>query len=238
MKSRNITLSRSGIELIFIPPGRFWQGNNNSEFPDEKPAHRVIIRKRFWISRTCITFESYIKVIGDHPSFHKGPHLPPKILHNNLPMVKVNWYDAIEFCRALSKYENAILRLPSESEWEYACCTGKSEKLGQKKIPGADQIKPQKSQYLPPVGISKPNTWGIFDMVGRVWQWTSSFPVCYTEESNLNTFHLWAPKNNRIVRGGSWITSDNRMFSPSFRGYRHIITCEPDIGFRIALSDE
>lgn len=208
------------LDMIFIPGGSFMMGSNTSEVgrdKDENPIHLVTLNS-FYVSKYPITQQqwrtvaSYPKVtrpIKANPSFFKG---------DNLPVEKVSWLDAQEFCKRLSKYTNRTYRLPTESEWEYAC-------RGNTKTAYffGDTIAPEFANYdarnhnkqgkydkkTTPVGSFYPNPFGLYDVHGNVWEWC---------EDHYSSNYIHKPKDGsayettmanqpRVVRGGSWSLS-------------------------------
>ncbi len=100
------------LEMVYIPAGEFMMGSNESK--NEQPIHKVRL-KEFYIGKFPITQAQYQSVMGNNPSSFKG---------ENQPVEKVSWNDAQEFCRQLSQITGRKYRLPSESQWEYACRAG------------------------------------------------------------------------------------------------------------------
>ena len=95
----------------------------------------------------------------------------------------MSWNDAIEYCEWLSKQWNITFRLPTEAEWEYACCAGTTTPFNTGDNLTTDQAnydgnypykKYPKGKYsgkTTPVGLYPPNTWGLYDLHGNVWEW-------------------------------------------------------------------
>ena len=108
--------NRATMDFVFIPAGEFMMGSNE-ENRDTRPVHRVKISKGFYMAVTEVTQAQYKAIMGDYPnnSCFKGV---------DLPVQAVSWNDAVEFCRKLSEKEGKTYRLPTEAQWEYACCTG------------------------------------------------------------------------------------------------------------------
>ena len=222
-KPNYIVKSALGMELIWCPPGGFVMGPSTNR----DPGHPVILTKGFFLGKYEVTQEQYEKVMGKNPSEFKG---------KNLPVERVSWYEAVEFCVALNKKERIPrgwqFALPTEAEWEYACRAGTTTAYS-----WGNNITPQLANYggsglkkSVEVGSYSANPWGFFDMHGNVWEWTADSYLNYPRSSTIDPS---GPENgpHRAVRGGSWnniSTSTNRMNKTP--GARHL-----NLGFRVAL---
>ncbi len=231
---------------------------------DELPIHKIKI-DAFALGQYEVTvgeFKQFVKMSGyNYDVVANAPTWPDgkmTWLGNNHPMPHVSWVDAVNYCNWLSKKEGLQpcysigstitcdftkngYRLPTEAEWEYACRAGqvKPYTIGNQ---GRDTITVAEANYgnavgkTTPVGSYQPNSFGIYDMHGNLWEWCNDFydPAYYSklEASQPN------PKGpetgtQRVIRGGWWFAkmadqrSSNRYsVSPDYRGY--------DIGFRVA----
>jgi formylglycine-generating enzyme required for sulfatase activity len=172
---------------------------------------------------------------------------------DNHPVVCVSWNDAQEFCRWLTAKEpGRLYRLPAEAEWEYSCRGGAPESypfnLGQPShslsstqanfdgnYPYGGAAKGPYLQRTTPAGSYKPNTWGLFDIHGNVWE-------CCSDWYGAN-YHTQSPRqdppgpsegSDRVLRGGSWFSNDQHCRSAA--RVRHGPAIRNDyLGFRIAL---
>jgi formylglycine-generating enzyme required for sulfatase activity len=143
------------------------------------------------------------------------------------PVVNVNWNDAVAFCDWLSRKEGATYRLPTEAEWEYAARAGSTsiypesdgpERLSSfgntadrsfkaKKPHGYDWGIDADDGYLfaAPVGRFKPNAWGLYDMIGNVWEWCDDwYDVEYYAQSRVDDPAGFTEGEERVYRGGGW----------------------------------
>jgi formylglycine-generating enzyme required for sulfatase activity len=100
------------IDLVRIPAGKFMMGSK--EEAQQQPIHEVTLQE-FWMGKYVITQKQWQVVMGSNPAKFKG---------ENLPVEKVSWDDAMEFCERVSKKIGKKMRLPTEAEWEYACRAG------------------------------------------------------------------------------------------------------------------
>ena len=185
------------LEMVSIPEGQFWMGSPEGEgYYSEKPQHLVKIAP-FFIGKTPITQQQWRAVASLPKEQIELNPKPSRFEGDNLPVERVSWQDAIEFCARLSRYTGMNYRLPSEAEWEYACRAiqnpGELVK-GVREIPvyppfhfgetitselanyyGSSTYKEEpRGQYraqTTPVRSFLPNAFGLYDMHGNVWEW-------------------------------------------------------------------
>ena len=125
-----------GIDLVLLPKGSFVRGGSESDpdaGEDEFPSTAVTVDRELWFGRYEITQGEFAKVMGENPAWF-GPNGPGRSLIGDLstenwPLDNASWKDAVEFCRRLSdlppeKLAGRRYRLPTETEWEYACRAG------------------------------------------------------------------------------------------------------------------
>ena len=105
-----------GMELVLIPTGEFMMGSDYYQ-ADERPVHRVVISKPFYLGKYEVTQAQWLDVMGTNPSHFKGDL--------KRPVERVSWYMVQEFIRRLNVREgHSKYRLPTEAEWEYAARAG------------------------------------------------------------------------------------------------------------------
>jgi formylglycine-generating enzyme required for sulfatase activity len=128
------------------------------------------------------------------------------------PVASVSHFQALDFCRRYGSLLGAPCRLPTEAEWEYACRAGTATSFcsgeGRKALElvgwcsydgtwdGAGGTRP--------VMLGRPNSWGIFDMHGNVWEWCSDGMAPYPAEPVSDPHAEAAETEQRVIRGGSW----------------------------------
>ncbi len=183
----------TGMKLVLIPPGEFLMGSPESEQDTEvdEYQHRVRITKPFYLSVYEVTQSEYERVMGENPSWFSsggsgsGKEKVSDLDTSRFPVERVNWQNAVEFCRKLSELpeERAggrIYRLPMEAEWEYACRAGTttpfhfgSELNGSQT--NCDGTRPYGTSTEGPqlgrtttVGSYAANAFGLYDMHGNV----------------------------------------------------------------------
>jgi len=229
------------MEFVKIPAGEFMMGSPSSEkdrFTDEVPFHKVTIKESYYyLGKFEVTQKQWEAVMGDNPSHFKG---------DDLPVEMVSWNDIQEFIEKLNKMEGTDkYRLPSETEWEYACRAGTTtrysfgddeSKLGDYACYDKNSGSFLQSHSTHAVGQRKPNPWSLYDMHGNVYEWCQD-----TWHENYkgapSDGRVWEDESssNRVVRGGSWINDDRDCWSA--RRVRN----EPDdrlnhLGFRLLMT--
>lgn len=190
-----------GMKLAFIPGGRFDMGPNGSK-------HRVALSKPFFIGVTEVTMGQYRKFKADH----QVPGADEEFNKDDVPSALVSWNDARAFCVWLSeqpaeKQAGRVYALPTEAQWEWAARAGTATT---RYFGDTDKGQAEYSwfnvTYTPnpknetkgrgrqPVARLKPNAWGLYDMLGNVWEW------CADRRGDEDTGETREP----TMRGGSW----------------------------------
>ena len=215
-----------GMNFVLVPSGSFTMGSISSEVGShEKPPHEVTISGSFYIATTEVTQAQWMAVMGTNPSKFQG---------DSLPVEQVSWNDAKEFIRKLSsKKGETQYRLPTEAEWEYACRAGTTgDRLGN--LGSAAWYDPNSGGMTHPVGQKQANAWGLYDMLGNVYEWCEDWKGAYpggpvTDPRGPSTGSF------RVVRGGSWFIHANRA-RPHFRDFFKPDHRQSDVGFRIVAA--
>jgi formylglycine-generating enzyme required for sulfatase activity len=186
-------------EMIEIPAGSFLMGSPPIFGGDdsEGPQHRVNINF-FALGKYEVTQEQWHTVMGNNPSSNKG---------QTLPVENISWDDAQLFVQKLSQKTGKKYRLPSEAEWEFAARAGTTTQYfwggDVKKAKNYGLFSANSGQGTQPVGLRKPNQFGLYDMVGNVWQWTQD---CWNPNYDGAPTDGSAWKNGdcsrRVLRGG------------------------------------
>jgi len=212
-----------GMDFVRIPSGTFLMGSNSSEAgTHEKPAHMVNVSRPFYMATTEVTQAQWKAVMAGNPSRFHG---------DDLPVERVSWSEAREFIRRLNAWEGTTLyRLPTEAEWEYACRAGTSGPW----YGGLDSIAWYESNgggRTHPVSLKHVNAWGLYDMLGNVYEWCGDWKGEYLGEDLKDPR---GPREGtfRVVRGGSWLVHDNRVRS-YFRDFLTPDELRDDVGFRV-----
>jgi formylglycine-generating enzyme required for sulfatase activity len=218
-----------GMKFTLIPAGEFFMGSE--EHNRAKPVHTVKITNPFFLGTYPVTQREWKAVMGDNPSRFMG---------DNLPVENVSWREVLEFTRKLNAKEGTDkYRLPSEAEWEYACRAGTTTRNSfgdsESKLGEYAWFKENSGDKTHPVGQKKPNSWGLYDMHGNVWEWVQdtwhdSYEGAPTDGSAWEGFGSY-----RVVRGGCWEFGAGNCSSAS-RTYDDPDRRNSDLGFRLVRS--
>ncbi len=170
------------LELVRIPTGSFIMGNDRSPNPEEKPAHQVSL-KSFYMGQYEVTRQQWNLVATSLPKIRSDLRVifigtcGGANCEATSPADSMFWDEAVEFCERLSKFTGRNYRLPSESEWEYACRAGTITEYS-----FGDTVDYTLAHFRNPsvknpdglmaVGTKRYfNTWGLFDMHGNAGEW-------------------------------------------------------------------
>jgi len=187
-------------EMVVIPAGRFEMGSNEIGYSDEQPVHTVSV-PMFALAKTEVTQGQWQALMGTNPSYFKTC--------DDCPVEQVSWDDAQTYVRKLSARTGQHYRLPSESEWEYACRAGdRHEYCGGDSLDRLDSLAwdtGNSNGRTQPVARKQANAFGLYDMNGNVWEWV---------EDCWNGSYSGAPTDGsawtsgrcslRVQRGGAW----------------------------------
>lgn len=217
-------------KTVVIPVGEFIRGGSIEDRftnPTELPRRVVQIEDQFSMSIHPVTWMEWGYYEPDHER-------PP----SHLPVTGISWYQANEYCAWLSNQTGTRWRLPSETEWEYACRAGTTSPFST-----GDNITTEQANFLydeegKKVGVGKitatdtfpPNGFGLCDMHGNVSEWTNDF----WRDSYKD--HAVGDPNRRVVRGGSWDHLP-RLLRSSCRDALPPDTKRDNLGFRVVCFD-
>ncbi|BAZ08614.1 hypothetical protein NIES4071_04190 [Calothrix sp. NIES-4071] len=233
----NITL-----DMVSIPGGTFMMGapdDEESSTDYQRPRHEVTVQP-FFMGKYPITQPQW-RTVAALPKINRDLNPEPSRFDgHNLPVEKISWYDAVEFCERLSKFSGRNYRLPSEAEWEYACRAGTTtpfhfgETITTKianfdgNYQYADARKGEYRQKTTSVGIFPPNAFGLHDTHGNVWEWCADdWHENYSGAPDDQS--AWITNNNeveKLLRGGAWYYSPHycrsacrNCYPPDFGNY-------------------
>ena len=197
--------------FVWIPPGMFAMGD------EESFQQLITFNEGFWMQTTPVTQGQWFAIMGHNPShfIEQG---------SQCPVEKVSWADAKNFISQLASLGN--FRLPTEAEWEYACRAGTTTRYHF----GDDPDLLHKYAWYDknaggtthPVGQLAPNSWGLYDMHGNVWEWC---------EDN------WHEKKDSFVVRGGGVFSSAEYCTVNYRKWRLEGVKYPDVGFRLVFTE-
>lgn len=231
---------KTTLEMVHIIGGDFHMGSPNNEkgrVPNKEQQQLVNVSS-FYIAKTPITQAQWKSIaalpkvdfdIKDEPSRFEG---------DDLPVENISWYQAVEFCKRLSRKTGRDYRLPREIEWEYACrantttpfhfgetvTTNLANYNGTQKCKG-HLIGDFRGRTTPVENFKVANAFGLYDMHGNVWEWCSS-------DFKSNT----GEERKEVLRGGSWKSNAYECRAAS-RCIRLASGGSDNYGFRVALSN-
>jgi formylglycine-generating enzyme required for sulfatase activity len=241
---RDTLLATFRREFVELKPGtppfptEFMMGRDDGPAA-EAPAHRVRAEQPFAIARYEVPQNLWQAVMGSNPSRWKGARNAVELL---------NYPEAVKFCQAVTALlleaklieADQEVRLPSEAEWEYAARAGSNtlysfgddaEQLGEfawstHNAAGND----------PPVGAKRPNSWGLHDVHGYLWEWCADAWHDNYSGAPSDT-RVWAAgdTSRRVLRGGSWKDPADRLTS-TFRRPAPVELKDDAIGLRPVLA--
>jgi formylglycine-generating enzyme required for sulfatase activity len=241
-------------EMVVIPAGSFTMGSpagetNREQVPEkfgawERPQHGVSIGRPLAIGKYEVTFAEWDACVREGGCSHRPSDRGWG--RGNRPVINVSWEDAREYARWLGRKTGQDYHLPSEAEWEYAARAGTTTpywwgsrasheyaNYGKDECCGGLAVGRDRWEYTAPGGSFSPNGFGLYDVLGNVWEWV---------EDCWNASYRGAPTDGRawtagdctrrVTRGGSWANepwygrSAFRVAAPEGRG--------ENIGFRVA----
>ena len=221
-----------GMKLVAIPPGTFIMGSPADEAAryDNETQHKVTMTRGFFMGATSVTQAQWRAVMGTNPSHFKG---------DDLPVEQVSWDDAVAFCKKLSAKEGKSYHLPTEAQWEYACRAGTTTPFNtgvdDSALTQTDWYGENSKGKTHPVGLKKPNAWGLYDMHGNVLQWCNDW---YAEYPPGDATDPTGPPTGtgRVLRGGAWLLIYSDSSQPTRSAHRDLVAPETRmniIGFRV-----
>jgi formylglycine-generating enzyme required for sulfatase activity len=224
-----------GMKFVLVPAGTFMMGadkNLEKAVADEFPRHQVRISKPFYLGVYEVTQQQWEDVMGNNPSGFIG---------KDNPVEMVSWDDIQDFIRRLNQKEgHSRYRLPTEAEWEYAARAGSTSTyfFGNDESQLGDHVwyGGNSGDTTHPVGQKPPNAWGIYDMIGNIWEWVGD-RYGETYYANSPSADPTGPSSGdyRVVRGCGW-DGDAWGCRSAHRGMTVTAYRLENAGFRLALS--
>lgn len=240
-------VSPFGQSFVKIPPGSFIMGNENFDelakevdpqrlehLRKELPPHEVTISTEFWMATTEVTQGLWYQLMGYQPGKEK------RWKRNDwaeLPVSRVSWESVQEFIETVNEMDDQYrYRLPTEAEWEYAARAGTRglRPFAYDQMNEYAWFRESSGNKPMPVGTLKPNDWGLYDMVGNLWEWVSdSYEADYYQNSpGLDPKGGDKSLPRKSMRGGSYHCTPERVrvgIRGSYVKHRSLST----LGFRL-----
>lgn len=214
------------LPLVLILAGKFQMGSDaaDEDHNEDETKYEACISKPFYLGKYQITQEQWEVVMGYNPSKIKGP---------DLPVTNVSWEDCQKFINNLNADSEDVFRLPTEAEWEFACRAGTNSSFSfGDRITTVDANCDYKIRKPIAVGSYEPNSFGLYDMHGNVFEWCNDWYGVYPKGSASDPQGP-AKGKDRVMRGGSFCVKASSVRSalrnsgaPNFQSH--------DLGFRIA----
>lgn len=202
--------------LVAVTGGKFQMGRSDGP-PSEVPAHAITV-DNFEMDKTEVTNAEYGQFVkqSNHAPPEQWGSIKPPVGQELLPVSNIAFQDAVAFAEWRSKRDGVTYRLPTEEEWEYAARNGEKDNLypwgntweaGRAAIQEAGVGAPQAVGTYPQ-GM---NSWGVMDLVGNVWEWTSSKASLYGGDPDKR---LAQQQDWIVIRGGCYASSIKGSFPP------------------------
>lgn len=215
----------SGDVGIPVLPDKDYALSEELSKKDALPGFTVTLSKSYYIAKFEVTQAQWKKVMGTNPSFFQGDKV--KGGSDQYPVESVSWKDAKAFIKKLNQLEKgkATYRLPTEFEWEYAARAGATDDISWNEINATAQIAKLTTQ---PVGGKKPNAWGLYDMLGNVWEWVDDY---YNEKMFADPVPVKKGKEH-VLKGAPFygdVKNATYMTHAGGPGSKY------DVGFRVVM---
>ena len=236
--------------MVVVPGGTFTMGSPDSEegrHSNEGPQHRVTIPDSFAVSKFEIMFREWEACVDGGGCWSRRKPNDWGFGRGNRPVISVTWQDAKQYLKWLSSKTGYQYRLLSEAEWEYVARAGTTTAFYFGSTISTDQAnyngnyvygKGQEGLWryqTVPVGSFPPNSFGVHNMHGNVWEWVEDcwHGWYYGAPGDGSAWTLPGYCDERVIRGGAWMNKPRYLRSAS-RGRTSYGTVHAAIGFRIA----
>jgi formylglycine-generating enzyme required for sulfatase activity len=205
--------------------------------PDPAGSYTVTITKGLYMGVVPVTQTQFKSVMGYNPAHFKGDE--------NRPVEMVNWFDCQDFCKKLAELTGKPIRLPTEAEWEYGCRAGSLAYYsgdGDTALKKVGWFSDNSGGAPQPVGQLEPNTFGLYDLHGNVWEWCLDW---FRDSAQLGVragHHQSDPKGpkdgqQKVLRGGSWGSTPHECLAAS-RGFDDPGNRTIHYGFRVCFQPD
>ncbi len=238
------------LDMVRIPGGRFLMGpaNREKEANDLDSPQREVTIQEFWIGKYTITQAQWWALMKRAPVSPRSTSPIQKKKKPLHPIENIFWTDAVDFCQRLSQQTGRHYQLPSGAQWEYACRAGTTAPFyfGETLTPEIANYNGNYTYGEGPrgryretsteVGCFLPNTFGLYDMHGNMWEWCLDGwhepPEDHLETRNVSSRFASQKKS---LRGGSWFYLPNNCRSAYSLTYPFHNRTD-DISFRVVCT--
>ncbi len=189
--------------MVYLPGGTFSMGSKTGK-TNETPVHEIEIEP-FYIDIHEVTVQEYSRFLKE-AGYLQPAYWQPELDRPDDPVVGISWQDALAYASWADK------RLPTEAEWEYAARGGAVSTI----YPWGNEPDREHANFsstgIAPVKRFQPNGYGIYDMIGNVWEWCSDW---YRED-----YYEVSPRKNpqgpftgthKVLRGGTWYSNEEQI---------------------------
>jgi formylglycine-generating enzyme required for sulfatase activity len=245
---------------VWVPAGTFIMGSPTNELlrNTNETQHSVTLTKGFYVSQYLVTQGDYQALMNTNPSHFTPAHAYTMDLTR--PVEQVSWFDATNYCNQLTQQERAagriftnwVYRLPTEAEWEYAGRAGNTNAFcyGPNLLSGIANFYGE-YQYMSGVGTVtnfgasfldrtssvgsyQPNAFGVYDVVGNVWEWCQDWYGSYGTSAAVDPQGPGAG-TSRVFRGGAFNQIGKDCRSARRDSYDPSASFDT-VGFRVVLA--
>jgi formylglycine-generating enzyme required for sulfatase activity len=225
-------ITKHDMRFVYIPPGVFKMGSPDDESNrrENEPLHNVMLTQGFYLQTTPVTQNQWEALMGNNPSNFKGD--------GERPVENVRWdKDVQDFIEKLNKEGRKVFGLPTEAQWEYACRAGTETSYytgdTEADLDRAGWYGKNSNSTTHPVAQKEPNSFGLYDMHGNVFEWCQDWHDDYSKSGAIDPD---GPSNGsaRVIRGGGWDGSAGYCRSACRYGH-HPDLCFDGLGFRLVL---
>jgi formylglycine-generating enzyme required for sulfatase activity len=256
-----LLIAQTAQTMIRIEGGSFQMGSPSGGDTDERPVRTVTV-STFQMSKYPVTQKEWFDIMGTTIEQQRdiaSSELPLRGTGDNHPMYYISWHEAIEYCNRLSLREGLKpvyrisrsyvtfnrkangYRLPTEAEWEFAAKSGNMDSIvfeysGSNRVDEVAWFSGNSNSNTKLVGTKAPNSLGLHDMSGNVWEWCWDWYGIYPNSTQRNPVGA-SSGSLRVIRGGSWANSAENQRS-AYRSYHFPSYRNGHVGFRVVRSGD
>jgi formylglycine-generating enzyme len=195
-----IIKAKDGSEMVLIPAGEFWMGSPQAKGRGDEHPQRQVFVQTFYMDKTLVTFDQFDRFCDETKTLKPDDSDWGR---GDRPVIGVSWDDAVNYCKWADK------RLPTEAEWERACRGGAHTEF----FFGNDGLRlgdyawydDNSKRTTHPVAKKDPNPFGLYDMLGNVWEWCADwYDVSYYAKGPSTNPPGPETGTTKVLRGGAW----------------------------------